>query len=63
MATQKEAYSIKAWQNDAYYNYALLCIKLDETPKEEVISLIKGCTDIKQLLETVNIFKSKLELL
>lgn len=58
--TQREKLGIALLKNDAYYNYFMLCIDLNEVPRPDILILIKGCYDIQTLKETVNIFKSKL---
>lgn len=47
-------------KNDVYHNYLLLCLKLDETPRLDILTMIKGCNEFKALKETINIFESKL---
>jgi len=56
---QKDRFIINAYQKYALNQYCNFCISLNEVPRKEVTTLIMGCTKIKNLKETIEIFKNK----
>lgn len=61
MKTEKEQKEIYFMQSVALTNYAKLCIKLKEVPRIEVVQQLANCEDVKNLVESNNIFLSQLK--
>jgi hypothetical protein len=57
--TQRDESTLIRWKIDTFFEYLNLCIRLNEVPKKEIVSLIKGCSSSKILEETIDVFKSK----
>lgn len=55
---QKEIYLMQA---TCLANYAKLCIKLNEVPKQELIDLLINCEDLKKLIDSNKIFLEELK--
>jgi len=57
--TQKQTYSLTLLRNQAYEAYLEACIQMDDTPREFIVTLIRGCNTIEAMKTTVQIIKSK----
>lgn len=56
--TQREKAKITTLQRDAYEAYLLMCSRINEVPRTDVVTLISGCTDTKKLEKSIDIFES-----
>jgi len=56
---QRQTYSLALLRIAAYEAYFAACIKMDDTPREVIIMLIKGCNDIEALKYTINLLEDK----
>lgn len=58
---QKQQKGLFFMRSLALANYAMLCVKLKEVPREDVIKMLEDCEEIGRLIESNKIFTSHLK--
>ncbi|GAB5563343.1 MAG: hypothetical protein Wins2KO_04060 [Winogradskyella sp.] len=57
--TQREQFGIAKAKNDTYKAYFDFLVRYNEVPREEILTLIEGCTSIEAFQKVIKIISKK----